>query len=101
MPNIDMTTPGRYWNLHTEELMETAAKDIYHDPVSPHACHLVRMWGLGGLSDPVIQLHVYEPGALVATPDLGTTLVHSAIGWEVLNDEQATDRGIPLPTPEP
>lgn len=98
MPDIQMTQSVKYWNLHTEALIDEAAGEIYHDDtLGSLRTDVTRSIGLDGRPD--IRLTVYVPNALAADAALGTTLVKSAAGWEVLTDEQATARGIPVPAP--
>lgn len=96
MPEIAMTTPAKYWPLHTPELMDIAAREIFDDPdLATHDTRVCRGIGGDGLKCHVLEL--YSTAGLDAVAPLGTTVVKSAAGWEVLTDDQARERNIPVP----
>jgi hypothetical protein len=95
-----MTQTAKYWNLHTEELIELAARDIYHDvSLGSQRTDVVRSWTEAGYPD--IRLEVMESDHSALPCPIGTTLVKTGAGWEVLSDAEASSRGIPIPTLEP
>ena len=100
MAEIEMTTPAKYWPLHTAALMDLAAKEIYEDPaVGTHDTRVCRGLDGAGLACHVLEL--YSTAGLDARAPLGTTVVKSSAGWEVLSDDEARDRNIPVPaTPD-
>lgn len=100
MPEIEMTTPAKYWPLHTAELMDIAAKEIYEDPlVATHDTRVHR--GIDGSGTACHVLELYSTAGLDAEAPLGTTVVKSSAGWEVLTDDEARERNIPVPaTPD-
>ena len=97
MPEIAMTTPAKYWPLHTAALMDIAAQEIYDDPVvATHDTRVIRgIDGSSGLACHVLEL--YSTAGLDARAPLGTTVVKSSAGWEVLTDDEARERNIPVP----
>lgn len=97
MPEIAMTTSAKYWSLHTAALMDIAAREIFEDPdVATHDTRVHR--GIGENGVPRHTLELYSTAGLDAEAPLGTTVVKSAAGWEVLTDDEARERNIPVPT---
>lgn len=96
MPDIEITQAARFWNLHTEALIDEAASEIWHSPNEAVAVQVFREWSPAGQS--TMRMVVVGAGQVFATAEQGTTLLRTPAGWEVLTDEQAAVRGIPLPT---
>lgn len=100
MPTADITQSADYWNLHTEELIEEAARDIFgRGDLGSQTTRVVRTWGMDG--HPGVLLEVQQSNTSPLPCPMGTTVVRTAAGWEVLTDDEAVARGLPIPTLEP
>lgn len=99
MASIAITQSADYWSLHTEALIEQAAREIYTDEsLGTQRTNVVRSWALSGYPDIHLEVQEANTGELVCP--LGTTVVHTAAGWECITDDVAIARGIPVPTTE-
>lgn len=97
MPDIELKQKGRFWPLHTEALVDLAASEIWNNPDEAVATQVFREWGTAGQG--TVRLVLVGPDRILADAGLGTTLLRTPAGWEVLTDGEAAVRGIPVPPP--